>query len=187
MIARYSLPEISRIWEDENKYRIWLEIEILACEAQAELGIIPLEAVKEIREKARFDVQKILAIEETVQHDVIAFLTNVAEYVGPSSRYIHFGMTSSDILDTTLAVQMKQAGELILKKLEELKEILRLQAIKYKNMVMVGRTHGIHAEPITFGLKLALWYSDTLRSIDRMKKCHRNCLCGADFRSSWDL
>lgn len=169
MIARYSLPEISRIWEDENKYRIWLEIEILACEAQAELGIIPLEAVKEIREKARFDVQKILAIEETVQHDVIAFLTNVAEYVGPSSRYIHFGMTSSDILDTTLAVQMKQAGELILKKLEELKEILRLQAIKYKNMVMVGRTHGIHAEPITFGLKLALWYSDTLRSIDRMK------------------
>lgn len=169
MIARYSLPEISRIWEDENKYRIWLEIEILACEAQADLGTIPREAVKEIREKARFDVQKILTIEETVQHDVIAFLTNVAEYVGPNSRYIHFGMTSSDILDTTLAVQMKQAGELILKKLEELKEILRLQAVKYKNTMMVGRTHGIHAEPITFGLKLALWYSDTLRSINRLK------------------
>jgi adenylosuccinate lyase len=170
MIARYSLPEISRIWEDENKYQIWLDIEILACEAQAEMGIIPEEAVEEIRQKARFDVQKILEIEETVQHDVIAFLTNVAEYVGPASRYIHFGMTSSDILDTTLAIQMKQAGLLILKKLDELKEILSLRAVEFKNTVMVGRTHGIHAEPITFGLKLALWYSDTLRGLERLKR-----------------
>jgi adenylosuccinate lyase len=169
MIPRYTLPEISRIWEDENKFKIWLEIEILACEAQAELGIIPQAAVAEIRQKARFNVQKILQIEETVQHDVIAFLTNVAEYVGPSARYIHFGMTSSDILDTTLAVQMKQAGDLILKKLEELKVVLAEQAIKYKDTVMVGRTHGIHAEPITFGLKLALWYSDTTRSMERLK------------------
>jgi len=169
MIPRYTLPEISRIWEDENKFKIWLEIEILACEAQAELGMIPKAAVAEIRQKARFDVQKILQIEETVQHDVIAFLTNVAEYVGPSARYIHFGMTSSDILDTTLALQMKQAGELILKKLDEMKVVLASQAVKYKDTVMVGRTHGIHAEPITFGLKLALWYSDTLRNVERLK------------------
>jgi adenylosuccinate lyase len=178
MIPRYTLPEISRIWEDENKFRIWLEIEILACEAQAEMGMIPRAAVDEIRQKARFDVQKILEIEETVQHDVIAFLTNVAEYVGPSARYIHFGMTSSDILDTTLAIQMKQAGELILKKLDEMKVVLAAQAVKYKDTVMVGRTHGIHAEPITFGLKLALWYSDTLRSVERLQNAVKSVSVG---------
>ncbi len=169
MIERYTLPEIGKIWDDQNKFAIWLEIEILACEAQAELGIIPKKAVREIRKKADFEVKRILEIEETVQHDVIAFLTNVAEYVGPNSRYIHFGMTSSDILDTTLAVQMRQAGELILKKLNDLKIILSEKAVLYKNTIMVGRTHGIHAEPVTFGLKLALWYSDTLRSIVQLE------------------
>ncbi len=169
MIARYSLPEISHIWEEENKYRIWLKIEILACEAQAKIGLIPQPALRDIQQKSRFEVQRILEIEETVQHDVIAFLTNVAEHVGPAARYIHYGMTSSDILDTTLAVQMKQAGELILGCLEDLKKILASRAVEFKDSVMVGRTHGIHAEPITFGLKLALWYSDTLRSMQRMK------------------
>ena len=169
MIERYTLPEMGKIWADQNKFAIWLEIEILACEAQAELGLIPKKAVREIREKADFEVKRILEIEETVQHDVIAFLTNVAEYVGPNSRYIHFGMTSSDILDTTLAVQMRQAGELVLKKLNDLKIILSEKAVLYKNTVMVGRTHGIHAEPVTFGLKLALWYSDTLRSITQLE------------------
>ncbi len=178
MIKRYALPEISRIWEDENKFRIWLDIEILACEAQAELGNIPKEAVKEIKQKAQFDVNRILEIEQTVQHDVIAFLTNVAEYVGPSARYIHYGMTSSDILDTTLAVQMKQAGELILKKLVTLKDILANRAIEFKSAVMVGRTHGIHAEPITFGLKLAVWYSDSLRNITRLKSAIENIAFG---------
>ena len=169
MIERYTLPEMGKIWADQNKFAIWLEIEILACEAQAELGLIPKKAVREIRKKADFEVKRILEIEETVQHDVIAFLTNVAEYVGPNSRYIHFGMTSSDILDTTLAVQMRQAGELVLKKLNDLKIILSEKAVLYKNTVMVGRTHGIHAEPVTFGLKLALWYSDTLRSITQLE------------------
>ena len=178
MIKRYALPEISRIWDDENKFRIWLDIEILACEAQAELGNIPKEAVKEIKQKAQFDVNRILEIEETVQHDVIAFLTNVAEYVGPSARYIHYGMTSSDILDTTLAIQMKQAGELILKKLETLKDILASRAVEFKSAVMVGRTHGIHAEPITFGLKLAVWYSDSLRNITRLKSAIENIAFG---------
>ena len=169
MIERYTLPEMGKIWADQNKFAIWLEIEILACEAQAELGLIPKKAVREIRKKADFEVKRILEIEETVQHDVIAFLTNVAEYEGPNSRYIHFGMTSSDILDTTLAVQMRQAGELVLKKLNDLKIILSEKAVLYKNTVMVGRTHGIHAEPVTFGLKLALWYSDTLRSITQLE------------------
>lgn len=169
MIQRYALPEISRIWEDENRFKIWLEIEILACEAQAKLGIIPKEVVPEIRSKAKFEVKRILEIEDEVQHDVIAFLTNVAEYVGPNARYIHFGMTSSDILDTTLAVQMAQAAKLILTKLETLKKILSQKAVLYKDTICVGRTHGIHAEPLTFGLKLALWYSETGRNIERLK------------------
>lgn len=170
MIDRYTLPEIGKIWADENKYRIWLEIEILACEAQAKMGRIPPEAVREIRTRANFDVKRILEIEEEVHHDVIAFLTNVGEYVGESSRYIHYGMTSSDILDTTLAVQMKQAGELILNKVNSLIEILKQKAIAYKDTVMIGRTHGIHAEPITFGFKLAVWYSEMLRNQERLEK-----------------
>ncbi len=178
MIERYTLPEIGKIWEDENRFRIWLQIEILACEAQAGLGVIPKEAVQEIREKANFDTRRILEIEEKVQHDVIAFLTNVAEYVGPNSRYIHYGMTSSDILDTTLAAQMRQAGLLLTGKLEALAEILAKRSLEFKDAVMVGRTHGVHAEPITFGLKLALWYSDTLRSIGRLKSAIENISVG---------
>ncbi len=170
MIERYSLPEIKQIWEDENKYRIWLEIEILACEARAQMGEIPENIVKDIRRKANFDVKRILEIEETVKHDVIAFLTNVAEYVGENSRYIHYGMTSSDILDTALAVQMKQAGELILKKMNELKDLLGQKALKYKNTIMIGRTHGIHAEPTTFGLKMAVYYEEAKRNIQRLER-----------------
>ena len=135
MIERYTRPEMGKIWSEQNKYSIWLEIEILACEAQSKLGIIPHEAVTEIREKAQFDVQKILEIEETVKHDVIAFLTNVAEYVGPNSRFIHLGMTSSDVLDTALAVQLKQAGELIYKKLKQLSEVLARRANEFRYTV----------------------------------------------------
>jgi len=168
MIERYTLPEMGKIWNDENKFRIWLEIETLACEAQAELGIVPKEAVKLIREKGNFSTARILEIEQEVKHDVIAFLTNVGEYVGPESRFIHLGMTSSDILDTALAVQMKQSGELLLKRLESLKEVLARRAKEFKNTVMIGRTHGIHAEPITFGLKLALWYAEIVRDLERL-------------------
>jgi adenylosuccinate lyase len=168
MIERYTLPEIGGIWSDKNKYKIWLEIEILACEAQSKLDRIPADAVREIRAKAKFDIERILEIEAEVNHDVIAFLTNVAEYVGESSRFIHYGMTSSDVLDTTLAVQMKRAGELILDKVDRLIEVLRLKAIQYKDTVMVGRSHGVHAEPITFGFKLAVWYSEMLRNKKRL-------------------
>lgn len=169
MIERYTRPEMGKIWEDDFKYQTWLQIEILACEARAELGQIPKEDVELIKQKASFDVKKILEIEETTQHDVIAFLTNVAEYVGPVSRHIHYGMTSSDILDTTLSFQMKTAGEILLKDLEELKSILKEKAIEYKNTLCVGRTHGIHAEPTTMGLKFALWFEETKRNIERLQ------------------
>jgi adenylosuccinate lyase len=168
MIARYTRPAMGRIWDDENKFRIWLEIELLACEAQAELGVIPKEAVRTMREKASFDIQRIDAIEREVKHDVIAFLTNVGESVGPAARYMHVGMTSSDVLDTCLALQMKQSGELLLRGLQGLADVLARRAREFKTTIMVGRTHGIHAEPTTFGLKLALWYDETRRNIDRL-------------------
>ncbi len=160
---------MGNIWEEQNKFSIWLKIEILACESQNQLGIIPNKDLKEIQSKANFDINRINEIEDEVKHDVIAFLTNVAEYVGPSSRFIHLGMTSSDVLDTCLAIQMKQSGELLLKDLEELKSVLSRRALEFKNTIMIGRSHGIHAEPTTFGLKLALWFEETKRNIQRLK------------------
>ena len=160
---------MGKIWEDEFKFSTWLKIEILACEARKEMGDISEEDLKSIKAKAKFDVKKILEIEETTKHDVIAFLTNVAEYVGPASRHIHYGMTSSDILDTTLSYQMKTAGELLLEQLIELKESLKIRAIEHKNTVCVGRSHGIHAEPTTMGLKFALWFEETKRNIKRLQ------------------
>ncbi|MCX7879113.1 MAG: adenylosuccinate lyase [Ignavibacteria bacterium] len=169
MIERYTLPEIGKIWSDFNKFSIWLEIEILACEALAELGWIPKTIPQEIRENAKFNVERIAEIEKTVKHDVIAFLTNVEESIGELAKYLHFGMTSSDVLDTCLAVQAKQAGELILEKLLELSEILKQQANKFKYTICIGRSHGVHAEPTTFGLKFALWYDECQRNISRLK------------------
>jgi adenylosuccinate lyase len=168
MISRYTLPEMGKIWEDEFKFATWLKIEILACEARKEMGEVLEEDLKTIKAKAAFDVKRILEIEETTKHDVIAFLTNVAEYVGPASRHIHYGMTSSDILDTTLAYQMKSAGELLLKQMLELKDALKVRAIEHKNTICIGRSHGIHAEPTTMGLKFALWYEEIKRNIKRL-------------------
>ncbi len=168
MIERYTLPEMGKIWEDEFKFSTWLKIEILACEARVKLGEIPEKDVDVIKEKAKFDVKRILEIEETTKHDVIAFLTNVAEYVGPESRHIHYGMTSSDILDTTLSFQMKTAGELLLKRLYQIKDVLKIKAIEHKGTICVGRSHGIHAEPTTMGLKFALWYEEIKRDIIRL-------------------
>ncbi len=169
MIERYTLPEMGKIWQDEFKFRTWLKIEILACEARSEFGEIPNEDLEVIKQKAGFDVKRVLEIEETTKHDVIAFLTNVAEYVGPVSRHIHYGMTSSDILDTTLSIQMKTAGELLLQRMEELKSILKARAIEHKHTLCVGRSHGIHAEPTTMGLKFALWFEESKRNISRLK------------------
>jgi len=168
MIDRYTLPEIGNIWSDKNRFSIWLKIEILASKAQAKLGIVPESAIKNIEEKASFDVERILEIEEEVKHDVIAFLTNVAEYVGEDARYIHYGMTSSDILDTCLSVQMVEAGNLIKQALKELIETVKNRSGETKDLVMIGRSHGVHAEPITFGLKLAVWYDELNRQLLRL-------------------
>ena len=169
MIERYTLPEMGKIWQDKFKLDTWLKIEILACEARSKMGEIPEKDVDTIKAKADFDVKRVLEIEETTKHDVIAFLTNVAEYVGPESRHIHYGMTSSDILDTTLSYQMKTAGELLLARLKDLKAALKTRALEHKNTVCVGRSHGIHAEPTTMGLKFALWYEETKRNIKRLE------------------
>jgi adenylosuccinate lyase len=160
---------MGKIWGDEFKYSTWLKIEILACEARAKFGEIPVEDVDVIKSKAKFDVKRVLEIEETTKHDVIAFLTNVAEYVGPESRHIHYGMTSSDILDTTLSYQLKSSGEILLKQLIELKNVLRKRAYEHKNSICVGRSHGIHAEPTSMGLKFALWYEECKRNINRLE------------------
>ncbi|MBI1937731.1 MAG: adenylosuccinate lyase [Ignavibacteriales bacterium] len=170
MIARYTRPEMGKIWEDQFKYETWLKIEILACEARSEMGDIPKEDLEQIKSKANFDINRILEIEETTKHDVIAFLTNVAEYVGPASRHIHYGMTSSDILDTALAYQMKTAGEILLKDLIDFKNILKKRAIEHKRTICVGRSHGIHAEAYSMGLKFALWFEEAKRNIARLEK-----------------
>jgi adenylosuccinate lyase len=170
MIDRYTLPEIGRIWSDENRFTIWLKIELLACEVHQQLGLIPESALKQIKEQARFEVARILEIEEEVKHDVIAFLTNVAEYVGEESRYIHYGLTSSDVLDTALAVQMVEAGELIKKSLQALIAVVRRRALETKHMAMIGRSHGVHAEPITLGFKFAIWYDELHRQLLRLEQ-----------------
>jgi adenylosuccinate lyase len=170
VIERYTRPEMGALWSEETKFRTWLEVEILACEAWSQLGKIPPEAVEEIRQKARFDVRRIQEIEETVKHDVIAFLTNVAEYVGPASRYIHYGMTSSDLLDTSLAVLLRRAGLMLLEGAKRLREAIGNKALQYKDTLCVARTHGVQSEPITFGWKLAVWYDEMRRHIERLER-----------------
>lgn len=170
MIERYSLPEIKEVWSQDNKYKTWLLVEVAACEAWNVLGRVPAEALKQIQEKANFTSDRVNEIEAVTNHDVIAFLTCVGEYVGDASKYIHLGLTSSDMLDTALALQMRQAGELILAKMEKFRGILLDKAKEYRYTLMMGRTHGIHAEPITFGLKMLLWVSEMDRNIERMKR-----------------
>ena len=170
MIERYTLPEMGQFFTDKFKYDTWLKIELLAVEARTKLGDVPQEDFEIIKSKANYNVERVLEIEETTKHDVIAFLTNVAEYVGPESRHIHYGMTSSDVLDTTLSYQMKTAGEQLLKRLNDLLAALKEQAIEHKNTLCVGRSHGIHAEATTMGLKFANWYEECKRNISRMQR-----------------
>jgi adenylosuccinate lyase len=168
MIDRYQTPEMAELWAETRKYGIWREVELAAVEAMAEAGVVPADAARTIREKARFDVDRVLEIEATVHHDVIAFLTNMAEYIGPDSRWVHLGMTSSDLLDTTLAVQCKEAGALIQSELERLRQCLLERAIEHKRTVLMGRSHGIHAEPTTFGLKLLVFVDQLQRDRKRL-------------------
>ena len=170
MIKRYSTEDMTRIWSDKNKFNTWKIVELAVVQVMSDKGIIPKKSCQIIHEKADFDVDRILEIEKITRHDVIAFLTNMAEYIGPDSRFVHMGMTSSDLLDTSLALQCKEAGEIILEKLIKFKDILRENAIKYKNTFQIGRSHGIHAEPITFGLKNALWHEEMTRNIKRWKQ-----------------
>jgi len=168
VIPRYSREKMSRIWEPENKFQTWLDIEVTACEAMVELGQIPPESLKNIKEKAAFDVRRIDEIEQTTKHDVIAFLTSVTEKVGEDGRFIHMGMTSSDVLDTSLAILLKQSADILLEDIDALIAAIRKKAMEHKGTLMIGRTHGIHAEPITFGLKLAIWYQEMVRHRERM-------------------
>ncbi len=170
MVPRYTRPEMGEIWSDENKYRNWLRVEVLACEAMHRLKQIPAADLKRIQTRATFSVERIAEIEAEVDHDVIAFLTNVAEHVGPSARFIHKGLTSSDVLDTALALQMVQAADLLIKDVKQLRKTIAAKARKYKMTPMIGRSHGIHAEPITFGLKLALMYDEFGRALDRLER-----------------
>ena len=178
MISRYTRKEMGKIWEPENRFRKWLDIELLVCEALNKSGEIPSSSLKKIKQKASFDIERIDEIEREVKHDVIAFLTSVSEHVGEDARYIHMGLTSSDILDTSLSLLLKEASELIIKDIEWLLAVLKKQAFKYRKTVMIGRTHGIHAEPITFGFKMALWYEEMKRNLVRMQRARENISCG---------
>ncbi|MDF1682188.1 adenylosuccinate lyase [Ponticaulis sp.] len=169
MIPRYARPEMSAIWSPESKYAIWLEIETLACEAMAELGEIPQEAAQAIRERGNFSVERIDEIEREVKHDIIAFTTSVAEFVGEEARFIHKGLTSSDVLDTCLAVQLSRASDILIKDMEELLESIKKRAEEHKWTITIGRSHGIHAEPTTFGVKLATYYAEFDRNLQRLK------------------
>ncbi|MCH7504294.1 adenylosuccinate lyase [PVC group bacterium] len=162
--------EMRHIWDDDNRFRAWLLVEVYACEAHAKLGNIPQKSLRVIKKKAKFTTKRIHAIEKTVQHDVIAFLTSVAEHVGPDSRFIHMGMTSSDVLDTALSYQMKQSGEILIKDLKELIQVLTHLSRKYKNTVIMGRSHGVHAEPTTFGLKMAVFLAEGKRNLERLQR-----------------
>ena len=178
MIPRYSLPKMSAVWQDESKFQKFLEIEILACEAHSKLKKIPKGAAVKIRQRARFDQRRIDQLEKKTQHDVIAFVNCVGESLGPYAKYLHIGLTSSDLLDTALGLQAKEAGEILLEDLEVLVEVLAKKARKYKDMVCIGRTHGIHAEPTTFGLKLAWMYDETKRNIERLKRAKEEISVG---------
>ncbi len=178
MIPRYARPEMSALWGPENRYRTWLDIELLVCEARAAKGEIPAEALEKIRTRAGFDVARIEEIEAVVKHDVIAFLTAVNERVGPAGRYIHMGLTSSDVLDTSLAVQLTRAADLLLADLDALLAVLRDKALAHRHTLMIGRTHGMHAEPITFGMKMALWFAEMQRNRRRLAQARETIACG---------
>ena len=178
MITRYTRPEMAKIWSDENRYRCWLEVEILACEAWAELGDIPKEDVQKIRDNASFSVERILEIEEETRHDVVAFTRAVSETLGEERKWVHYGLTSTDVVDTAYGYQLKQANDILRKDLRRFLEIIQQKALEHKYTVCMGRTHGVHAEPTTFGLKLALWYSEMKRNIERFERAAQGVEAG---------
>mgnify|MGYP000197393964 CR=1 FL=1 len=169
MIKRYTRDRMGRLWSDENKYRTWLKVEVLVCEAWAELGEIPKEALLQIKERARVDTKRIEQLERETKHDVAAFVSQLEEVVGEAGKYIHLGLTSYDIVDTSLSLLLREAAEIIIEDIKELMEAIRKKALEHKETIMIGRTHGVHAEPITFGLKMAIWYEEMQRHLRRME------------------
>jgi adenylosuccinate lyase len=178
MIPRYTNPEMGRIWSDQRKYETWLQVEVAAVEAMARAGIVPADAARDIRERAAFDIARIEEIERVTQHDVIAFTTAVAEHVGPAARWLHFGLTSSDVIDTAQALQMREACDILLGDLDSLMQAVRTRAEEHRRTPMIGRTHGVHAEPMTFGLKLALWYAELARDVARLRRAREEISVG---------
>lgn len=178
MIERYTREEMGAIWTEENKYKAWLEVELLACEAWSKHGVIPTDDVKKLRERASFDVERIYEIEQETKHDVVAFTRAVSETLGPERKWVHYGLTSTDVVDTALSYLLKQANNILRKDLDNVVDILRTKAIEHKHTVMMGRTHGVHAEPTTFGLKLALWYEEMKRNLDRFKQAAKGIEVG---------
>ncbi len=174
MIERYTLPEMGKVWREETKFQKWLDVELAVCEAQTELGNIPKKSLEMIKKNAKFNIKRIKEIETKTRHDFIAFLTNVAENVGEEGRYLHLGLTSYDAEDTALSLLLRESGEIILKSLNRLSKVLKRKAIEHKKTVLIGRTHGVHAEPTTLGLKFLLWYEETKRNIERMKRAIEN-------------
>src|SRR5438067_6370637 len=178
MIERYTLPEVGAVWSQENKFQKWLVVEIAVCEVHADDGIIPGEALGEIRSKANFSVERINEIEKTTDHDVIAFTTNLAESIGEASRFVHYGLTSSDVVDTANALLLREACDILLKKVDAMLEVLKRRAFEFKDTPQIGRTHGIHAEPTSFGLVWALWYSEMQRNKRRLEQAREAVAVG---------
>src|SRR5215210_7787702 len=178
MISRYTLPEMGALWSERNKFQKWLDVEIAVCEVHAEMGVIPREALEEIKTRAAFTVERIGEIEKTTDHDVIAFTTNLAESIGPASRFVHYGLTSSDVVDTANALLLRESCDILLTKTDALLEILKRRAFEFKDTPQIGRTHGIHAEPTSFGLVWALWYSETKRNKERLEKAREAVAVG---------
>src|SRR6266478_1950270 len=178
MIERYTLPEMGAVWDEKNKFQKWLDVEIAVCEVHAEMGTIPREAVEEIKAKASFTVARINEIEKTTDHDVIAFTTALAENIGPSARFVHYGLTSSDVVDTANALLLRDACGILLKKIDVLLDVLKRRALEFKDTPQVGRTHGIHAEPTSFGLVFALWFDEIRRNRERLQKARASVAVG---------
>src|SRR5947207_8984979 len=178
MIERYTLPEMGALWSEETKFQKWLDVEIAVCEVHAEMGTIPREALEQIKMRAKFSVARIHEIEQTTDHDVIAFTTNLAESIGDAARFVHYGLTSSDVVDTANALLLREACDLLLKKVDALVAVLKRRAFEFKDTPQVGRTHGIHAEPTSFGLTFALWYDEMRRNRDRLKTARETIAVG---------
>src|SRR6195256_3510203 len=178
MIERYTLPEMGALWSEQNKFQKWLEVELAVCEVHAEMGTIPPEALEQIKARAKFSVERISEIEKTTNHDVIAFTTNLAENIGEASRFVHYGLTSSDVVDTANALLLRDACDILLGKIDSFLEVLKRRALEFKNTPQIGRTHGIHAEPTSFGLTFALWYDEMRRNRERLRRAREAVAVG---------